>query len=356
MRSFFITFEKWFARFSSIYVLIILLCTIRVNYYVYLPGNLTNVQREIEIADTSYEIDGSVSSIYVVDITRPTLFTFLIVKNLPYAEVIEMTDTQASSLDQNLDYAVGTLQSNLSFSNAELAAYELLGDKVDFSYHSVTILYKATKEVESSMSYTDLVGKIIYSYPDSGTYPSLSEVSLYLSTIPVGSDAILTLENSSGNKEDVSITKRSTESGNIFGITIMTSYVIDESDNDVSVMNVYTTGPSGGAMQALYIYLTINGVDILNGRKISGTGTIGYELDDEGNFLTFEKVGAIGCVGQKLYAAYLDHADVFYCPADNYEECMEAFSKYGFTENDIRVVEVSYLSDIVNDLLENPND
>ena len=129
----------------------------------------------------------------------------------------------------------------------------------------------------------------------------------------------------------------------------MTSFRLN-SESFINVNNVFTEGPSGGAMHALFIYLMLEDENILKGRNIAGTGTIGYSLDNEGNLESFSKVGAIGCVEQKLYAAYLDKAEVFYCPSANYKDCMKAYELYGFTDKDIRVVEVNYLEDIIDDL------
>ena len=129
----------------------------------------------------------------------------------------------------------------------------------------------------------------------------------------------------------------------------MTSFILNV-ESYINVSNVNTTGPSGGAMHALYIYLMLEDEDILKGRKIAGTGTISYSLDEFGNVESFSKVGNIGCVEQKLYAAYLDNASVFYCPSGNYDDCMKAYERYKFTDDDIRVVKVDYLDDIVLDL------
>ena len=155
----------------------------------------------------------------------------------------------------------------------------------------------------------------------------------------------MVLEDEKGRLSDFEITKNVETSK--FGITLLKSFKVTESPN-VVVKNVYTLGPSGGAMQALYIYLLMCDEDLLKGRKIAGTGTIGYgTINDE---VSFSVVGAIGCVGQKLYSAYKDHATIFYCPASNYSECMSYYNKYGFTEDDIKVVKVTTLKDIIDDL------
>ena len=352
MKEFFKDFGKWFWRFSAIYFIIILLCLIKVDYYLYLPGNLTDIKDEISIKDNKKELDGSVSSVYVMTFTRPTLFSYLISKDLPYAFTYKMSSEEIESYDSNLDIAIGRFDSNQSFSNAELAAYSLkLKEDGDNSYYKqLTYIYSANSDIISNIKYTDLVGTMITGFLEhENTYPTINEVSEYLRNKGVNETAILYLKDNKNNEKTLEITKREKDGSALFGITIKTSFILN-TDSFIDVENVYTTGPSGGAMHALYIYLMLEDENILKGRKIAGTGTIGYSLDNEGNVESFAKIGAIGCVEQKLYAAYIDNAEVFYCPSDNYDDCMKAYELYNLTEKDIRVVKVSYLDDIINDL------
>lgn len=356
MKSFFVSFEKWFARFSALYIFIILSFFIKVDYEIYLPGNLTNIKKEIEVANTSEELNGSISSVYVLTMTRPNLFTFLVAKCLPYSAISYMSEEEVQNNDPELNIAIGSVDSEISFTAAELGAYEALGDKVNFSYYSVTYIYSATNEIESSMDYLDLVGKIVKTYNGCGhDYPSQNEIVAYFETIPIGSNAELTLIDKNDKVENITIKKRDNGSNGVFGITISTTYVISESDSSISVSNVYTGGPSGGAMQSLYIYLKLYDEDLLNGRKIAGTGTIGYNVNKDNSGYTFTKIGAIGCVEQKIYAAYIDGASVFYCPSSNYDDCIEAYNLYkekGLIKKEIRIVKVDYLADIIKDLKE----
>jgi len=336
--------EKWFFRFSSIFVVIILLCTIKLNYYIYMPGNLTDISNEVVLENEGNELNGSVSSVYVLSITRPTIFQYMIAKNLKYACLDQMTIEEAKQIDTKLDTAIGNFDSDRSFSQAELAAYSILHEGEEF-YKEITYIYSAQSTIKSSThKYTNLVGQMITGFGDTDDiYPSVEEVSNYLKN---NESAKLYLESNSGNKTECYIEKKD---DGYYGITLMKSFVLTV-DKFSEVKNVYTQGPSGGAMQALYIYLKLIDEDLLIGRKIAGTGTITYSLNSEGEVVSLRKVGAIGCVEQKLYGAYLDKASVFYCPKSNYEDCMKAYELYGFKESDIRVVEVDTLDDILNDL------
>ena len=347
MNKFLKNFFKWFLLFSPLYILLILACTLRIDAYVYLPGNLTDVEKEVAIEGYDKKLNGQVSSVYVMDITRPTYMTYALASLFPFTTEQIVSKQDMSSYDKELEYAIGTFDSERSFSNASLAAFDALKDKIDFSYKEVTYIYSANKDIEASMKYKSIVGKLIKRFGDSTIEnPTMDEVKDYFSTINPGEEAKLILEDSKGVEFTLNIKKNAETS--VFGITIMKSYLILSAPN-VSVKNVYTQGPSGGAMQALYMYLLMNDEDILKGRKIAGTGTINYGTTST-NETTFGLVGAIGCVGQKLYGAYKDGAKIFYCPKSNYSECMSFYNKYGFKESDIRVVSVETLSDIINDL------
>ena len=352
MKQFLKTFEKWFARFSSIYIIIIILCLVKVDYYIYMPGNLTDVSSEISVDNIDKNLNGEISSVYVLSFTRPNLFKYLVAKNLKYAQVVKMSEEQVISYDQKLDYAIGRFDSKQSFSNAELAAYSMIyEDSGDSYYKQLTYIYSAYNWIDSSVNYLDMVGKIVSGVGENNdSYPVISDISTYLQSVPVDDYAYLYLKVDLNSPAFEVKIKRSDYNGSkSFGLTIQTSFILTKESN-VKVSNVYTQGPSGGAMQALYIYLMLNNEDLLKGRHIAGTGTIGYKLDNMGNIDTFSYVGAIGCVEQKLYAAYLDKASVFYCPTSNYKDCMKAYEAYGFNEKKIRVVEVTTLNDIIEDL------
>lgn len=93
-------------------------------------------------------------------------------------------------------------------------------------------------------------------------------------------------------------------------------------------------------MLSLAIYDRLVDIDLTKGRKIVGTGTI----DQEG------RVGEIGGVTYKLMGAVDNKADIFFVPAANYEEAMEAKEKYDY---DIEIVQVETLVDAIKYLEEN---
>lgn len=104
--------------------------------------------------------------------------------------------------------------------------------------------------------------------------------------------------------------------------------IIIEKRNNVS-------GPSGGFMMSLAIYSALSKIDLSNGRKIVGTGTI--DLDG--------KVGPVGGIKYKLIGAIRSNADMFLVPSgENYDEAIEIKNKYNY---DIEIYPITIFDDAI---------
>ena len=108
------------------------------NAYVYLPGNLTDVKNEVAIEGYDKKLNGKVSSVYVMDIVKPTYMTYALASIFPFTSETIVSKQDMQTYDDDLEYAVGTFDSDISFSNASLAAFDALKDKLDFTYREVT--------------------------------------------------------------------------------------------------------------------------------------------------------------------------------------------------------------------------
>lgn len=95
-----------------------------------------------------------------------------------------------------------------------------------------------------------------------------------------------------------------------------------------------TGGPSGGMVFAIGIIELLTPRDILNGRHISGTGTISID----------GTVGSIGGINEKIYAARKAGAQIFLAPLGNQSDITNP-------PQGIRVVFVATLTDAMNALL-----
>lgn len=98
-------------------------------------------------------------------------------------------------------------------------------------------------------------------------------------------------------------------------------------DIDIDAGNI--GGPSAGMMFVLEIYNRLTEEDITRGLNIAGTGEIFWD----------GRIGEIGGMKQKVFAAEARGADVLFCPVENYQEAVKYATK-------IEVVAVSTLEDV----------
>ena len=86
-----------------------------------------------------------------------------------------------------------------------------------------------------------------------------------------------------------------------------------KSDVPIRFSTLGIGGPSAGLMFSLDIYTQVAQPDLRKGRKIAGTGTI----EQDG------KVGDIGGIDKKVYAAHKAGAEIFFAPDNPVSEEMK---------------------------------
>jgi PDZ domain-containing protein len=95
-------------------------------------------------------------------------------------------------------------------------------------------------------------------------------------------------------------------------------------------------GPSAGLMVALTVYDLLSEEDVLQGRRVFGTGTI----DADG------RVGPVGGVPEKMLAAAADGAELVFVPASQYDQAMTT------APDDLEVVGVASFDEALEALRE----
>nr|MCR5564781.1 hypothetical protein [Gammaproteobacteria bacterium] len=187
MRKIYKDFFKWFLIFSPVYIILFLSCVLRVNGYAYLPGNLTDIKKEVVVEGYEDNLNGSVSSVYVMVLEKPTYMSYALASLSSHNVLGRYTKEEADSIDTALDNAIGTFDSVQSFEMASVAAFNELKDKIDFEYAEVTYIYSANKDIEASMKYTDIVGKQVKRLSTiDKDYPSFEEISDGLGNVQAG--------------------------------------------------------------------------------------------------------------------------------------------------------------------------
>ncbi len=314
-------YKYFIGLYLLFFLLIILSSIIKVPYDITSPAGINEVQNVIEI-DTNNEQSGSFNTVSVYSYEKVSLLTYIMAL---FDNKTTISKTyKVSNLSNALSYKSGTIQKEVSITNALIAGYELA--KM-YGYH-VEIQYRFKGYiVDQYYTYmtpkTIQIGDIIiavneYSLKD---YPISTAISKAEETDKDG-----LLFKVLRNEEELEFTLTRNEYINYYGqkssgygISGYDYYVIEYSNPYYCVNEANTLGPSGGLLQALSVFNALTSrFDITNGLKIVGTGTIGLS----GN------VGAIGGIYQKVICADIMDADLFLVPV---------YRRNGYTENYIKI-------------------
>ena len=111
---------------------------------------------------------------------------------------------------------------------------------------------------------------------------------------------------------------------------------INNAKPKIKLNQAYSSGPSGGLMQTLYIYDSITNYSISKDNYLLGTGTIS----------TDGTIGKIGGVSQKVMTANYYLVDYFFVPKDNYSEALEKYNT--LKDPSFKLVSVETIEDAIN--------
>lgn len=306
-------------KFFITLIILFIICTFELPYYINTPGGLLDVKDRVYISD-SYDISGSLNLAYVTEIkaTIPTLIVSYFNDNW---DVLKKEDVIASNETKKENEYRSKILLTESQNNAVIVGFNLAGENIEITNRKLYVTYIDENSI------TDLkIGDQI--------------VSINNTKINSKEDALNEIKNS--NKFNIEVInngvkyiRSATKQNDKIGILI--SEIKDvKTERDVEFkFKDSESGPSGGFMMALSIYDYLTEEDLTNNLKIVGTGTI----DEEGN------VGEIGGVKYKIKAAVKNDTDIFFVPKDNYEEAMEVKNNNNL---DIKLISVSNITDAIN--------
>ena len=315
------------------YIILMFLLVYRIDYQISAPGGITEVESIIQVDYEVDDIEGSISSTYVISFKRPTVFQFVISDFSPYNKVIILPDYYAHYTDEELR-EISYLQKMTSVDASVIVAFE------NASHVNLDI------EFSESDTYNEI---LVY-----GKAPELSNYNdIYLGdkfVLMVGENDVLLEADDLYNTNIKNTLLANMEDDTLYEFTFKGEdgeYQVylnkaDIEDNltlnqyiFVNQTNIYPKysekdsnigGPSGGLLQTLAIYNMLIEEDITKGLKIAGTGTIRYDAT----------VGYVGSIKQKIATAYLNDVDIFFIPAideryssHNYLEALAACEEFG---------------------------
>ena len=307
---------------------IVILGTIRTNKDIMLPGDTQNIKGFISI-DNDYTEKGSFSSIYVVDFEHSTKLQNLLLKNNKTAEISDLNLNYNQLSDMEL-YQAGQIQKNSSIQKAIILAYQE-AKKIDESIN-IDHIYRGLQITYYSQNSKLRIGDFII---------KINDVSKDIGYIDFRKELINNLFDDD-NTDTFTILRDSKEyvfteeeiDHNNFGCYDIFNIDYQTINPKATIKSTNVGGPSGGLLQTLSIYNRLTSFDYTNGLKIAGTGTMSLS----------GKVGEIGGIKQKIYTAYADNVDVFFCPKENYYDALIAYNNLENKEKMV-LVKVEYLKD-----------
>lgn len=313
------TFIKENYKTLLLFIVLIFLMTFKLPYYISAPGGLIDTSDRVEMPE-NMEMKGSLNMAYVTEMDGiiPFLLIALVNNNWDIESTEEVTGGVESIEDQRFRNELLLKEAN---STALMVAYE--NSNIDYSKENtkdyVTFVYP---EADTDLEVGDIITEV-----DGKKIKDKQEIFDLLSTKNIGDKITLKVIN-----DDEEKTKHATliDAGGEPKIGILVTETFDvESDHPIEItFKNSESGSSGGLMLTLTLYSYLNNIDLTDGKKIVGTGTI----DASGN------VGEISGIKYKLIGAVKKGADVFIVPAgENYKEAKKVKEEKNY---DIKLVPV----------------
>lgn len=312
-------------------IILIVICTIRLPYYINIPGGLIDVTDRVSI-NGSNKVKGSFNMAYVTELkaTIPTSIYSLFNDDWDLLKEEEVVYENESIEDT---YYRDHLLLEEATNNAIIVGFTKANKKVEITSSKLIVTY-----IDKN-SNTDLkIGDEILSI-DETEITNTKQINDLLKTKK--SDDVISLKVISDKQELLKTAKLRKEQGKIIiGILITEKKEIETTPKVELKFKKSESGPSGGLMTSLAIYNYLTEEDITHGKKIVGTGTI----DIDGN------VGSIGGVKYKLKGAIKNNAEIFIVPnGENYEEAKKLKNENNYK---IDIIGVSTIDDALNYLMD----
>ena len=319
---------------------VISLALIKSDKEITTPGGLNKVESVIQI-ENGINTAGSFNTIYVYSIDDASILQTYIASLAPYNEVSDKTSSVDLSKEELTQ--AGKIQKNQSIEGSLICAYNYANkyydENIQISYSFIGFIVYYYEKNQTSFQMGDIIYQVYVKESDTLVdYKNPKILADSLNNIQVG-DVIYFIRGEEKLPYEI---KEDISSDNMNRFSAYAKYQIDEEITfpKYTLHKGNTLGPSGGLLQTLSVYSQITGIDLTNGKKICGTGTISVD----------GSVGRIGGISQKITTAIRNDADIFLCPSAHYEEAMKTYYKTKGHEKMI-VISVSTFEEAVSALM-----
>ena len=310
-----------------VFIILILVVTVRLPYYISALGGAIDTSEKIKV-NTDFEMSGSLNMAYVSEVqgTIPLLLYAMINPDWDIEKEEEVTVGSESIEDEMYRNQMLLEESNdisllVAYEYSDID-YQTTNNKVYVTY--VDDLAKTSLEVGDEIIAVD--GNKITEKQD--LYDLISDKQ-------VGEQVQFTVIRDKKEK-DVVATLINVNGVPKVGVIITETLDIESSHHVDLVFDDKESGSSGGLMMTLTIYSYLNEMDLTNGKKVIGTGTMSRD----------GTVGEISGVKYKLMGAVKEDADIFLVPkGNNYNEAKKLKEEKGY---DIDLVPVETFEEALN--------
>lgn len=322
--------KRFIINYTAFLLVIAFSFFIKLDYEIYCPGGLKNLNTRIEVED-AYESDGSFNLTYVS--ARPgTIPNILLSFIIPSWDLISIDESRIENEDYEEIVERGKIDLNNVSENAVKVAFETANQNYEITKNDITVYY-VYESAKTNLKVGDIIKEI-----DGIKIEKLEDLKEILNT-KNENDKINIKISRNGKTKEAHATLYESEGNKLIGI-YLTSVIKVRSEKDVSYkFKSNELGASSGLMSTLEIYNRITKEDITKGLKIAGTGTI--NLDGS--------VGEIGGVKYKLKGAVKKGADIFIVPTNNYDETLKEKNKHNYK---IKLIEADTFNNVLEKLKE----
>lgn len=317
-------------KFLIIYSILIFLFTFELDYEIYTPGGLSNLDERIEISNEK-DNKGTFNLTYV-NAKKGIIPFILLSKIVPNWDLIDIDSERIENEEYTDIIKRGQIDLNNVNEIAIKVAYEYAGKSYKYTKNDLTVYYVFESAI-TDLKVGDIIKKI-----DGKSINTMEEFSDIINQKDVGDTLKLSIIRNNKEKE-VKATITESDNKKIIGLYLVNAIEVSTNDKIKFNYDKNESGASGGLMSTLEIYNSITDTDITKGKIIAGTGTINID----------GSVGEIGGVKYKLIGAVKNKADVFIVPSGNYEEALKLKNEFNY---DIILIEASGFEDVINSLKE----
>lgn len=310
------------------FLIILFVCNYELSYVIYKPGGIVSLSDRIEIEDSNINGDIAMSYVSLLRGKIPVVLLSFIFPNWDLIPDEEIT-TEDLNVTEVLELEKLYMKSSLDY--ATIVAYQKAEKEINITKEVNNIIH-ITDKAQTDLKMYDIILEI-----EGEAINYFEDIEDVIANFQVG-DKVNILVERNGKEKECSAIIYEEEGRKLMGVVLLKTYEY-ETNPDINITTKNSeSGSSGGLMLTLAIYDKISEIDLARGRTIVGTGTISVD----------GTVGEIDGVKYKLLGAEKNDADIFLCPAENYDEAIKIKEE---NDIDIEIVSVSTIDDALNYLL-----